>query len=107
MEVPGQASLSTYTAPVCGDDNEPSDVPALFGLKSLSRLRTVIDLVNGVIHFCGPGDVIINTPAGTVSAQMEAAPSSHMLIPCTNYNNTSKQGTSLNFQMDHAAMPSE
>ena len=84
--VSGEHNLpSTYTAPVIGDDEHPSRVPALLGIKSMKKNRTVIDLVNGEIHVCGPGDVRMDLPHGTVTFKIEEAPSGHPLLPCTEY----------------------
>ena len=76
---------STFTAPVIGDDEHPSRVPALLGIRSMKKNRTVIDLVNGEIHVCGPGDVRMDLPPGTATFKIEEAPSGHPLLPCTEY----------------------
>ena len=84
--MPGQTELSTYQAPVVGNDQSPSDIPALWGLKSQVKLRTIVDLVNDEVHLCGPGAVKIDLPPGSTTIPLESTPSSHKLVPCTEYD---------------------
>ena len=81
---------TTYTAPVVGTDDDPSTVPALWGIKSMRNQRAVIDLVNNELHLCGPGRVYVNTPHGTSTMKIESSLSGHPLVPCTEYGGESK-----------------
>ena len=78
-------SSATYTAPVVGTEEEPSTVPALWGIKSMRYQRAVIDLVNNEIHLCGPGRVYVNTPHGTSTLKIESSVSGRPLVPCTEF----------------------
>ena len=81
-----EGQMSTYTAPVIGSATEPSQIPALLGLQSLKQKRTILDTTNDKIHFCGPGEPTINVPPGTITIDLKQAKSTHLLVPCTDYN---------------------
>ena len=83
-----------------GTDADPSSVPALWGVKSQVKHRTIVDLVNNKIHLCGPGKVHIDAPAGSVSMAMEPAMSGHMLVPCTKYQNVDVGKPGISFQVE-------
>ena len=100
LEKNGIQSMSTFSAPVVGNDHAPSSVPALWGVKSQVKHRTIVDLVNNQIHLCGPGKVHIDAPAGSVCIAMEAAVSGHMLVPCTNYQNVDDRKPGISFQVE-------
>ena len=82
---------TTYTAPVVGTDDEPSTVPALWGIKSMRKQRAVIDLVNNEVHLCGPGRVRVDTPHDTSTMKIEDSLSKHPLLPCTEFEKAAKK----------------
>ncbi|CAK0820075.1 unnamed protein product, partial [Prorocentrum cordatum] len=86
-------SDTTYTAPVVGTEEDPSTIPALWGIKSMRHQRAVIDLVNNEIHLCGPGRVYINTPHGTSTLKIESSMSGHPLVPCTEFDKHKRKVT--------------
>ena len=100
LEKNGVQSLSTFSAPVVGADDAPASVPALWGVKSQVKRRTIVDLVNNQIHLCGPGQVHIDAPAASVSIPMESVVSGHMLVPCTNYQNVESGKPGISFQVE-------
>jgi len=71
----------TYEAPCVSD----SALPALLGLSTMKKRRTILDLVTNQMHFCGPGDIRLNLPEGTESFQLEEAPSGHLVLPINYY----------------------
>ena len=81
--VDGPQIQSTFTSPVVGTDEEPSAIPPLWGIRSLRRMRAVIDLVNNDIHLCGPGRVRVDLPHGSHTIKLEYSPSGHPMVPCT------------------------
>ena len=65
---------------------DQSDLPCLWGLNSLTRNRSVIDLINNRLHLCGPGDATIQLPPGSTSIALERdTRSGHLLVPCDLY----------------------
>ena len=66
-----------------------SELPGLLGLAALRKNRAVLDFSSLKLHFCGPGDIKIESglPAGTESFQLETAPSGHIVLPCCEYKN--------------------
>ena len=64
-----------------------SELPGLFGFKSMGYNRAVFDVVNLQLHFCGPADINLTLPPGTKSFQLEISPSGHLVLPCTNFEN--------------------
>ena len=89
-----------------GDDHRPSFLPALLGMVSLERMRTILDMVNRRIHFLGPGDfeigISMEMPAGTKTYRLEKAPSGHYLLPCSCFDkiNTTKRHIDLATMID-------
>ena len=81
-----EGQMSTYTAPVIGSATQPSQIPALLGLQSLKLKRTILDTINDKIHFCGLGDPTITVPPGTITVDLKQAKSTHLLVPCTDYD---------------------
>ena len=71
-----------------------SELPGLLGLAALRKNRAILDLSSMQLHFCGPGDIKIESglPPGTETFQLEQAPSGHLVLPCCEY----KGGTSNN-----------
>ena len=94
-----------YTAPVVGDDANPCRIPALWGLKSITSNRTVTDMINKKVYMCGPGDVAIIAPPGTIIIDLEQAPSSHAMVPCSDFNKVDLNNKSVSFQVDVSTCP--
>ena len=74
-----------YVAPMVGTADEPSDIPALLGLRSLKKFRSILDVINDKLYFIGPGDVQIILPPGSRTMDLEISPSGHMLLPCSEF----------------------
>eukprot|EP00972_Heterocapsa_arctica_P084123 12393384-Heterocapsa_arctica.AAC.1 len=72
---------TTYAAPVLPD----SDVPALLGLRSLTRMRAILDIGNRVLYMCGHDAPRIVTPAGYRAFQLTMSSSGHLLLPFSNF----------------------
>ena len=85
----GEFKGGTFTTPTVQDSN----LPGLIGLSALEKMRTVLDLTTGTIHFLGPGDHTIDAalPPGTSSFKLSKAPSGHLLLPCTYYQDIDAQ----------------
>ena len=56
----------------------------------LMRNRAIWDSVNMQLHLCGPGEVRLTLPPGTMSLSMELSRSGHTQVPFTNYDRVSK-----------------
>ena len=67
-----------------------SNLPALLGLTAMKKQRTILDLVSNQMHFCGPGDIKLLLPEGTESFQLEEAPSGHLMLPISEYQEADK-----------------
>jgi hypothetical protein len=67
-----------YHAPVIPN----SQIPALLGLETLSKMKALINCATHEIHFLGPDDSkSLDLPEGTVTLQAELSKSGHMMIP--------------------------
>ena len=49
----------------------------------------VLDLTSNKMHLCGPGIVELSLPSGTETYQLETAPSGHLVLPCSNFQQAS------------------
>ena len=83
----GVAHPVTYDAPILPN----SHVPALWGHRSLKRQRAVIDVVNQVLHLCGPGDIQFTPPPGSWSLKLTMSKSGHLLLPFTEFEEWARQ----------------
>ena len=62
-----------------------SEIPALLGLDTLTRMRCVLDCYNGVLFQMGDGDFHINLPPGSQRFTLERAQSGHWILPCSDW----------------------
>ena len=55
--------------------------------------RVILDLQKLKLYFVGPGDYDLDKALspGTVSFGLEVAPSGHLLLPCSNFDNLSEK----------------
>ena len=77
--IDGTVHSAQYEAPIING----SDIPALWGPRSLSRNRAVLDTVNRTLYLCGAGDIRFLPPPGTVTLKLELSSSGHLLLPFT------------------------
>ncbi|CAK0838295.1 unnamed protein product, partial [Prorocentrum cordatum] len=63
----GNVHQISYKAPVVPD----SDIPALWGKRSLKHNRAVVDMINNKLYLCGPGRVQFTPPPGTLTFNLE------------------------------------
>jgi hypothetical protein len=81
------------TAAICLEDGtvgsfqtavvEDSELPALLGLKSLTKLKAVLDCEHKRLLLIGPGGYKIQLSPGSKVLQLHSAPTGHLLLPCT------------------------
>ena len=86
------------TIPICMPDGveslfegsviNNSELPALWGLTSLSSHFTLIDTRNKQLYFVGPGGYELKLSKGSRVVQCEMSPSGHMLMPVTEWKQT-------------------
>ena len=62
---------------------EESELPALLGLNSLTRLKAIIDCPNKRLMLVGPGGYKIQLSPGSKVLPLHSAPTGHLLLPCT------------------------
>jgi len=77
----GHTHQINYQAPVVPD----SDIPALWGQRSLEKNRTVLDMVNRKLYLCGPGRILFTPPPGTLTFNLEMSRSGHLLLPISHF----------------------
>ena len=79
--VDGPPVAGTYEAPEIESDR----VPALLGLKSLSKMRAIMDMdpAHPRLIVPGPGGVQMQMAPGTVVYPLEPTHSGHLLLPCS------------------------
>ena len=71
--------LNNFTTPI-----------GLLGLKTVEQHRAILDVNARQLHFPGPGEVKIILPPGSVSHQLEKAPSGHLLLVIDDYEHLAK-----------------
>jgi hypothetical protein len=64
---------------------EGSEIPALWGLRSLVQQRAVVDVYNKRIFMMGPEGYRLDCSPGTKTYQLESAKSGHLLLPVTEW----------------------
>ena len=65
---------------------EDSELPLLWGLRSIAEKRGVIDTYNKRIYLMGYGGYSMNCARGTRYFELETAPSGHLMLPITCYD---------------------
>jgi hypothetical protein len=71
----------TFSAPMVRD----SDLPALWGLASMSSIGALIDTRNRRLFLPGPGGYKIVLSPGSVTHNLEQTMTGHLLLPCTDW----------------------
>ena len=82
-------SRATYTAPVLPN----SHVPALLGLETMKRQRTIIDVGAKKYVVPGPGDVHVALPPESRVYDLVDSSSGHLLLPIDCWNAKSRADT--------------
>ena len=77
--------LNHLTCPIV--EGTGSELPGLFGLRSMEQQRAILDTDNRKLIFPGPGEVKIILPPGSVVHPLEKAPSGHLLMVIDDYAN--------------------
>jgi hypothetical protein len=77
--------LSEFRAPSVGGQGK--DLPALLGLKSMSRQGGVLEMTEGreYLTFPGPGGYQVEWSPGTRRYKLERATSGHLILPCDSF----------------------
>jgi hypothetical protein len=81
--------VGTYEAPLIPD----SDLPALWGLRSIAAKRGLIDAYNQRIYLVGEGGYNLQCSPGTIHYELETAPSGHLMLPVTCYGRKRMDGS--------------
>jgi hypothetical protein len=79
-----------------------SDLPALWGLRSIAAKRGLIDAYNQRIYLVGEGGYNLQCSPGTIHYDLETAPSGHLMLPVTCYNRQKKDGNDEKREKPHA-----
>ena len=69
-------TAGSYEAPVL-----EGPLPALWGLRSMRRHRTLFDVVNKKVYFLGPGGYKIHLSPGSTTYDLLESPSGHLMLP--------------------------
>ena len=78
-----------------------SEVPALLGLESLERRRSIIDTVHGRLIELGPGAYELKLPPGSTMRQLHKSSTGHLMLPCTEWKRAKQNaGKQLVFPTD-------
>jgi hypothetical protein len=77
IALPG-GETGVFTTPAL----ENSDLPALWGLNSLEKLKALVDVGSRRLIVPGPGGFKITLSPGSKSYPLEKSPTGHLLLPC-------------------------
>ena len=82
--------LSEFRAPSVGGQGK--DLPALLGLKSMSRQGGVLEMAEGreYLTFPGSGGYQVEWSPGTRRYKLERATSGHLILPCDSFTQVAK-----------------
>ena len=80
------------TVPICLEDGSTgnfksavipnSELPALLGLSSISKLKGLVDTHHKQIIFVGPGGYRLQLSPGSKAYPLYSAPTGHLMLPC-------------------------
>ena len=74
-------TAGSYEAPIL-----EGPLPALWGLRSMRRHRTLFDVVNRKVYFLGPGGYKISLSPGSTTYNLQESPSGHLMLPVSCFN---------------------
>ena len=77
----GAVCEGTFTA----SEIESDVVPALIGLRALTKMRCILDVASNRLIVPGPGVAEIKCPAGTREHPLEQTQSGHLMMPCSDF----------------------
>jgi hypothetical protein len=79
-----------FRAPSVGGSGK--DLPALLGLKSMTRHAAVLEMAEGseYLTFPGPGGYQVEWSPGTRRYKLERATSGHLILPCDSFTQVAK-----------------
>ena len=77
----GPPVAGTFTAP----EIESDKVPALLGLKALTRMQSIMDMGTNRLIVPGSGGVEMRLSPGKVVYPLEPTHSGHLLPPCSEF----------------------
>ena len=99
----GRSIRGTFLTPTINDD---SALPALLGLKALTENGAILNTQDLTLAFCGKEKPKIEYPSGTEIFQLERAPSGHLMLPCSDYQNSRIEAQStLSFTSGNSVQP--
>ena len=80
----GRSIRGSFLTPIV---NGESNLPALLGLKALRENGAILHMQDLTLAFCGKEKPKIEYPSGTEIFQLECAPSGHLMLPCSDFQN--------------------
>ena len=92
----GSSQIGTFRTPVLPD----SELPALWGLRSLEKSKTLIDTGNRRLIIPGPGGFRLIVSPGSTIHELEKSMTGHLMLPCTEWQ------TALRGQSSASSKPS-
>ena len=78
-------AAGSYEAPIL-----EGPLPALWGLRSMRRHRTLFDVVNKKVYFLGPGGYKISLSPGSTTYDLQESPSGHLMLPVSCFDDMKK-----------------
>ena len=87
VNVQGQVERIYFDAPIVDD----SQIPPLWGLRSLRANRALIDCQGLKLHLLGPGDLRLNLPPGSRSFPLELSDGGHLILPIGEFEKMRQQ----------------
>jgi hypothetical protein len=85
----GTNQIGTFRTPVLPE----SDLPALWGLVSLEKLKAIIDVGSRRLVIPGPGGFKMVMSPGSKSYPLEKSPTGHLLLSCCEWEKAKGSGT--------------
>ncbi len=86
--------LATYTAPLVeGNNGAESLIPSLLGLRSMTKLGVVLDLVHTKFIQLGPGGMQLQLSPGFRVLDVQRARTGHLMLPCSAWNKVNAADT--------------
>jgi hypothetical protein len=79
----------TFVTPIISNEN----IPAIWGLRSMSEQKVLIDTRNKILICVGPNGYKLDASSGSVTYRLETSKTGHLFLPITEWQKQNK-GTS-------------
>jgi hypothetical protein len=81
-----EGTLATFSTSLI----DQSDVPALWGLNSMTEKAALVDTLHNQVILVGRGGFEMKLSPGSTVLQCQRSPTGHMMLPCSSWEAVNK-----------------